>query len=70
MKEKITRMTDYFGVNLAIVLAEKISLIYKNFDKEKFAATVKRNCSGKTLTQRVEFIADCVAFRVFRTVRY
>lgn len=53
-------MTDYFGVNLAIVLAEKISLIYKNFDKEKFAATVKRNCSGKTLTQRVEFIADCL----------
>jgi 3-methyladenine DNA glycosylase AlkC len=60
MEEKITRPTDYFGVNLAIVLADKISLVYKDFDKKKFTTTVKQNCEGKSLTQRVELIADCL----------
>jgi 3-methyladenine DNA glycosylase AlkC len=60
MEEKITRPTDYFGVNLAIVLAGKISLVHKGFDKRIFTLTVKQNCHGKSLTQRVEFIADCL----------
>lgn len=60
MEEKITRPTDYFGVNLAIVLANKISLVHKNFDAKIFTLTVKQNCKDKSLTQRVEFIADCL----------
>ena len=60
MKEKITRMTDHFGVNLAIVLADKISLVHKGFDKHTFTTTVKQNCVDKSLTQRVEFISDCL----------
>ena len=53
-------MTDYFGVNLAILLGDKISLVHKDFDKRKFTTTVKQNCADKSLTQRVEFIADCL----------
>lgn len=60
MEEKVTRPTDYFGVNLAIVLADKISLVQKDFDRKKFTTTVKRNCKDKSLTQRIEFIADCL----------
>lgn len=58
MQEKITRPTDYFGVNLAKILADKIYLVQKDFNKEKFIGTVKKSCSDKTLTQRVELIAD------------
>lgn len=60
MEEKIIRLTDYFGVNLAIILADKISLVHKGFDKKKFILIVKQNCKDKSLTQRVEFIADCL----------
>ena len=58
MEEKITRPTDYFGVNLARVLADKIVLVHKDFNKHKFIGAVKKNCSDKSLTQRVELIAD------------
>ena len=64
MEEKISRPTDYFGVNLAIVLGDKISLVYKDFDREKFTITVKQNCEDKSLTQRVEFIADCLKLQL------
>lgn len=64
MEEKITRLTDYFGVNLAIILADKISLIHKSFDKKKFTTTVKQNCDEKSLTQRVTFIADCLKWQL------
>lgn len=60
MEEKITRLTDLFGVNLALILSDKISSVHKNFNKKIFAKTVKKNCAGKSLTQRVEFIADCL----------
>jgi 3-methyladenine DNA glycosylase AlkC len=58
MKEEVKRMTDYFGVNLAIVLSEKISPVYKNFKSKEFITSAKRECKDKTLTQRVEIIAD------------
>lgn len=60
MEEKITRLTDHFGVNLALILSDKISSVHKNFDKKIFAKTVKQNCAEKSLTHRVEFIADCL----------
>lgn len=64
MEEKITRPTDYFGVNLALVLADKISSVHKDLDKKKFTTDVKQNCEEKSLTQRVEFIADCLKLQL------
>lgn len=64
LEEKTTRLTDYFGVNLAILLADKISLVHKDFNKKKFIVTVKQNCNEKSLTQRVEFIADCLKLQL------
>jgi hypothetical protein len=58
MQEKITKPTEYFGENLAILLANKITIVYPNFDSKKFTITIKKNCGDKTLTQRVELIAD------------
>lgn len=58
MEEKINRLTDYFGVNLAIILAGKIAGVHHDFKGNKFIAKVKGSCSDKTLTQRVEIIAD------------
>jgi|GEM_PF-4293450 len=60
MLEKITRPTDYFGVNLAIILTDKICAVNNNFNSEKFIKEVAKNCSDKSLTQRVEVIADCL----------
>lgn len=58
MEGKIKRPTEYFGANLAIILADKISLVHKGFDKKLFTLKVKQNCEDKSLTQRVELIAD------------
>lgn len=58
MEEKITRPTDYFGVNLAIVLAGKISAVHPDFKSTGFIEEVRKNCVSKSLTQRVEIIAD------------
>jgi 3-methyladenine DNA glycosylase AlkC len=58
MQEKITKPTLLFGENLAILLANKISIVYPKFDTKKFTLNIKKNCDNKTLTQRVELIAD------------
>lgn len=58
MEEKITRITDYFGANLATLLADKISIVHKDFDRKKFIEATRANCAERTLTQRVELIAD------------
>jgi 3-methyladenine DNA glycosylase AlkC len=56
--ETTTGVTHYFGKNLAELLAEKIIIIYKEFDKKKFARSVAMGIGEKTLVQRVEWIAD------------
>lgn len=58
MEEKINRLTDYFGVNLAILLAGKLIGVHPDFKGNKFIAEVKESCPDKSLTQRVEIIAD------------
>jgi 3-methyladenine DNA glycosylase AlkC len=58
MEEKITKPTDYFGVNLAVLLAGKIKPVHKSFDDKQFIASVKKQCVARSLTQRVEIIAD------------
>lgn len=51
-------ITNIFGEQLAILLAEKISAVYKKFDSESFVRDVKKKVVGKTYTQRIEIIAD------------
>lgn len=58
MEENISRPTDYFGANLAKLLAHKIALVYPAFNDRKFISFVRKNCADKSLTQRVELIAD------------
>jgi 3-methyladenine DNA glycosylase AlkC len=51
-------ITDAFGEDLASLLAEKISSVYKEFDSNGFILDTKQQVIGKTYTQRVEVIAD------------
>lgn len=59
-EKKTYDLTGYFADNLAALLAEKIQPVYAPFGSKEFIAQVKDNCEGKTLTQRVELIADCL----------
>lgn len=49
----MANITDYFGSNLAVVLANKIKLVYNDFDSKKYIDFVKKNQQGKTYSQRV-----------------
>ncbi len=60
MEEEITRPTEFFGTNLAKILADKICRVSKEFNQEKFIDSVGKNYSDKSLTERVELIADCL----------
>lgn len=51
-------ITEAFGASLAILLAEKISTVDKNFDSKGFVRDTKKQVVGKSYTQRVEVIAD------------
>ena len=51
-------ITEAFGENLAILLAEKISTVHKNFDSKSFIRDTKKEVVGKSYTQRVEVIAN------------
>jgi 3-methyladenine DNA glycosylase AlkC len=61
-------ITEFFGENLAEILADKILKVYNDFDKEKFVGTIKVKKIDKTYTQRVELIAD--ELKVFLTGDY
>ena len=50
--------TDYFDDKLAVMLAEKIGMVYIDFDQEGFVDGVKSSYKNKALKQRVELIAD------------
>lgn len=51
-------ITEAFGENLAILLADKISTVYRKFDTKGFVRDVKKHVIGKSYTQRIEVIAD------------
>lgn len=51
-------ITVVFGEKLAMFLAEKISIVYKQFDSKGFVLSTKKEVIGKSYTQRVETIAD------------
>lgn len=59
-EKKSYNLSAYFGHNLAKLLAEKILPVHASFPAKAFIRCVKDNCEGKTLTQRVELIADCL----------
>jgi 3-methyladenine DNA glycosylase AlkC len=51
-------ITQAFGENLAILLAEKIVMVHKKFDSKCFVRDAKKEVVGKSYTQRIEVIAD------------
>ncbi len=51
-------ITWLFGNNLAEILSRKIAVVNKRFPSEKFRSSVAEGVERKTLTQRVEWIAD------------
>ncbi|MCX6703413.1 MAG: DNA alkylation repair protein [Candidatus Zambryskibacteria bacterium] len=50
-------ITEAFGEDLAVLLANKISAVYKKFDVKGFVKDTKKEVTGKSYTQRVEVIA-------------
>lgn len=52
------RPTEYFDAELAEMLAKKIKLVDSGFNQHSFVETIALNCPDRTLTQRVELIAD------------
>jgi len=60
MEKENTKLTAYFGVNLAQLLADKIGDVEKDFPAGKFIEIVRKSYQDKTLTQRVELIADAL----------
>lgn len=51
-------ITKVFGEDLAVLLAGKISPVYKQFESKAFVRETKELVLDKTYTQRVEIIAD------------
>ena len=53
-----TSITDAFGEELASLLSEKITLVYKSFRTSDFCNNVKKEVVGRTYTERIAIIAD------------
>lgn len=51
-------ITDLFGSNLAILLSNKITSIYTEFDSASFIEQVEKEVVGKTYTERIRLIAE------------
>ena len=55
--EKDNSITQYFGANLAELLADKILEVYKDFNKNDYLASIRENCNALGYTQRIELHA-------------
>ncbi len=51
-------ITQYFGVNLAELLSDKILEIYKDFLKNEYISAVRKKMDNLGYTQRIELHAD------------
>jgi len=51
-------ITEYFGENLAIILANKILTVYPAFDKQSYTQEIKNESEGLSYTKRVELHAE------------
>jgi len=60
MEKESIKLTEHFGVNLAQLLSDKIRESEKDFPSDKFIGIVQKSYADKTLTQRVELIADAL----------
>lgn len=58
MSDKPKKLSDWYGVSLANLLADKILSVHSGFNKELFVIKVETRCTGKTRSQRIEIIAD------------
>jgi 3-methyladenine DNA glycosylase AlkC len=56
--ESTNGLAQYFGKNLAELLSVKIALVHKTFDQKAFIKAVAKDIQDRSLTQRVERIAD------------
>lgn len=60
MKKKYTPISEHFGVNLATLLAEKISAVYPTFAQKEFIDHVAKQITQKSYTERVSIIAHAL----------
>lgn len=51
-------ITQYYGTNLAELLADKILLVYKDFNKKDYVSYIDENCKNLKYTQRIELHAS------------
>ncbi len=51
-------ITQYFGDNLAELLAEKIQLVYKDFDSKTYIENIRKKCVNLGYTKRIELHAE------------
>jgi len=51
-------ITQYFGENLAEILADKILTVQSSFNKKGYVAQVKNLCQDLTYTQRIQLHAE------------
>jgi 3-methyladenine DNA glycosylase AlkC len=51
-------ITEAFGENLAIILADKILEVYPEFNKDGYAKEIKKECKDLAYTKRVELHAE------------
>lgn len=51
-------ITQYFDVNLAQMLSERIVAVFPDFKKEIYISTIRENCSNLGFAARVELHAD------------
>ncbi len=51
-------ITQYFGDNLAELLAKKIKLVYKDFDSKTYIENVRKKCLNLGYTKRIELHAE------------
>ncbi|PIE47906.1 MAG: 3-methyladenine DNA glycosylase [Gammaproteobacteria bacterium] len=60
-KQKTTQdkgITQYFGDNLAKILAEKIKVVYTDFDSKTYIENIKEKCVDLGYTKRIELHAQ------------
>ncbi len=51
-------ITQYFGDNLAKLLAEKIQVVYKDFDSATYIKNIREKCGTLGYTKRIELHAE------------
>ena len=65
---KSIKLKHYYGKNLAILLASKISYVYPAFQKEDFINTVERTINDLELKDRIRLITE--SLHEFLPLRY